>query len=115
MSTTGVTSALLRRKKVWIVGAMKILGLPSSLILRMTPPLTLIESNHPLPHDSILLTQKFHWMLWILQVGIERRDTVNNDIDGWLQTFFLAERHGTCCANSPRMEVAPIGIPHYPT
>jgi hypothetical protein len=91
MSTKGatkeVTSTLLWRKKIWIVGVEKILGFPSSLFLRMTAPLNLIESDHPSPHDSVLLTQKLHWMLWIGQVGIKRHDIINNDIGGRLHTF----------------------------
>jgi hypothetical protein len=66
MSTEGVTKevtgALLRQKKIWLVGAEKILGLPSSLFLGVTAPLKHIETNHPSPHDSVLLNQKLHWM-----------------------------------------------------
>jgi hypothetical protein len=54
----------------------------------MTAPLNLVEENHLSPHDSVLLTQKLHWMLWIRQVGIERRDIISDDISRWLQTFF---------------------------
>jgi hypothetical protein len=53
----------------------------------MTAPPNLVEANHPLPHESVLLTQKLHWMLWIRQVGIERHDIVNDNISGRLQTF----------------------------
>jgi hypothetical protein len=35
------------------------------LVHRMTAPLNFIEANHPSPHDSVLLTQKLQWMLWI--------------------------------------------------
>jgi hypothetical protein len=91
MSTEGVTKevtcALLRWKKIFIVGAEKILSLPSSLFLRVTAPLNLIELDCSLPHDLVLLTQKLHLMLWIGQVDIKRHDIVNNDIGGRLQTF----------------------------
>jgi hypothetical protein len=50
-------------------------------------PLNLIELNRLSPHDAVLLTQKLHWVLWIGQVGIERRDIGDNDISGRLQTF----------------------------
>jgi hypothetical protein len=70
--------------KIWIFGAEKILGLPSSLFLGVMAPLNLIESNRLPPHDSIPLTQKLHLMLWIGQVGIERHDIINNDIGWWL-------------------------------
>jgi hypothetical protein len=53
----------------------------------MMAPLNLIEVNCPLPHDSILMTQKLHWMLGVGQVGIERCGIINNDIGGRLQTF----------------------------
>jgi hypothetical protein len=53
----------------------------------MMAPLNLVEANHPLPRESVLLTQKLHWMLWIRQVGIERHDIVNDNISGRLQTF----------------------------
>jgi hypothetical protein len=76
------------REEPWIIGAEEILGLPCILFLGIMAPLNLIKSNRPSPHDSVLLTQKLHWMLWIEQVGIKRRDIVNNDIDGRLQTFF---------------------------
>jgi hypothetical protein len=75
------------REKLWILGTAEILGPPCSLLLGMMAPLNLIESNCPSPHDSVLLTQKLHWMLWIRQVGIERRNIINDDIRGWLQTF----------------------------
>jgi hypothetical protein len=91
MSTEGVTKevtgALLRQKKIWLVRAEKILGLPSSLFLVVTAPLNLIETNHPLPHDSVLLNQKLHWMPWIGHVSIERHDIINNDTAGRHQTF----------------------------
>jgi hypothetical protein len=50
-------------------------------------PLNLIELNRLPPRDSVLLIQKLHWMLGIGQVGIERRDIINDDISGRLQTF----------------------------
>jgi hypothetical protein len=53
----------------------------------MTAPLNLEEVNHPSPHDLVILTQKLHWILRIRQIGIERRDIINNDIDRQLQTF----------------------------
>jgi hypothetical protein len=88
MSTEGVTKevtcTLLRRKKIWIVGAEKILDFPSSLFLGMMTPLNLIELNRSPPHDSVLLTQKLHWMLWVGQVGIDRCDIIDNNIGGWL-------------------------------
>jgi hypothetical protein len=40
--TKEVTNALLWRKKIWIVGEEKIIGLPSSLFLGMMAPLNLI-------------------------------------------------------------------------
>jgi hypothetical protein len=64
----------------------EILGLLGSL-LKMMAPFNLVELNHPWPHDSALLTQKLHWMLSLEQVDIERRDIINNDIGGWLQTI----------------------------
>jgi hypothetical protein len=101
MSTEGVTKevtcALLRRKKIWIVGAEKILGLPSSLFLGMTAPLNLIESNHPLPHDSVLLTQNLHWMLWIGLVGIERHDLSIMTSAGGFRHFFSWDTWNTLC------------------
>jgi hypothetical protein len=48
---------------LWILETEEILGLPCSLFLGMMAPLNLIEMNRPLPHDSVLLTQKLHWML----------------------------------------------------
>jgi hypothetical protein len=54
----------------------------------MTASLNLVEVNRPSPHDSVLLTQKLHWMLGIGHVSIERRDIGNDDISGWLQSFF---------------------------
>jgi hypothetical protein len=67
MSTEGVkkkvTHTSLRNEKLWVIGVEEILGLPCSLFLKITAPLNLIESNHPSPHDSVLLTQKLHWML----------------------------------------------------
>jgi hypothetical protein len=91
-STTGVTKEVTQvhhceREKIWIVGAEQILGLPCSLFLRMMAPLNLIESYHPSPHDSVLLTHKIHWMLRVGQVSIKRCDIINNDIDRRLQTF----------------------------
>jgi hypothetical protein len=83
----GYTGTSLQREKIWIVGAEEILGLPCSFFLRMTYPLNLIDSNHPSPHDSVLLTQKLHLMLWIGQVGIKSCDIINDDISKWLQTF----------------------------
>jgi hypothetical protein len=74
----------LRREKLWILGMEEILGLICSLLLEMIAPLNLVESNRPPPHDLVLLTQKLHWMLWIRQVGVERRDIVNDNISGWL-------------------------------
>jgi hypothetical protein len=56
-------------------------------MLRMAAPLNLEEVNHPMPCDSVLLTQNLHWMLRIRQVGIEEHDVVNHDIHGRLQTF----------------------------
>jgi hypothetical protein len=50
----------------------------------MIAPLDLVESNRTSPHDSFLLTQKLHW---IRQVGIERRDIINDNVSGRLQTF----------------------------
>jgi hypothetical protein len=76
------------REEPWIIGVEEILGLPCILFLGIMAPLNLIKSNRLSPHDSVLLTQKLHWMLWIEQVGIKRRDIINNDIGGWLQTFF---------------------------
>jgi hypothetical protein len=91
MGTVGVTKevthASLRREKLWIIGAEEILGLPCSLFLGMAAPLNLIESNGLSSHDSILLTEKLHWMLRTRQVGIERHDIINNDIGGWHQIF----------------------------
>jgi hypothetical protein len=67
MSTKGVTKevthASLWREKHWIIGAEEILSLSGSLFLRMMAPLNLIELDRLSPHDSILLTQKLHWML----------------------------------------------------
>jgi hypothetical protein len=77
----------LQREKLWILGMEELLGLSCSLFLGMTAPLNLVEANHLLPHDSVLLTQKLQWMLWIRQVGIERHDIVNDNVSGWLQTF----------------------------
>jgi hypothetical protein len=68
-------------------GMEELLGLPCSLFLGMMAPLNLVEGNHPSPHDSVLLTQKLHWMLWIRQVSIKRRNIINDNISGWLQTF----------------------------
>jgi hypothetical protein len=65
----------------------EILGHPCSLFLGMTTPLNLAELNHSSPHDSVLLTQKLRWMLQIRQVSIERCDIINDNINGWLQTF----------------------------
>jgi hypothetical protein len=48
---------------LWILETEEILGLPCSLFLGMMAPLNLIEMNRPLHHDSVLLTQKLHWML----------------------------------------------------
>jgi hypothetical protein len=61
----------------------KFLSLPCSLLLGMVAPLNLIEVNHSMPHDSVLLIQNLHWMLRIRQVGIDRPDIINNDIHGW--------------------------------
>jgi hypothetical protein len=47
--TKEVTSALLQRKKIWIVGVEK----SCSLFLGMMTQLNLVESNCPSPHDSI--------------------------------------------------------------
>jgi hypothetical protein len=82
--TKEVTHASQRREQLWIIGAEEIVSLACSLFLRMMAPLNLIESNHPSPHDSVLLTQKLHWMLWIGQIGIKRRNIVNNDNGGRL-------------------------------
>jgi hypothetical protein len=53
----------------------------------MMASMNLVEVNRPSPRDSVLLTQKLHWMLWIRQDGIERRDIINDDINGQLQIF----------------------------
>jgi hypothetical protein len=53
----------------------------------MVAPLNLVEANHPLSHDSVLLAQKLDQMLRIGQISIKRRDLINDDIDGHLQTF----------------------------
>jgi hypothetical protein len=50
----------------------------------MTAPLNLIEMNHPPSYDSVLLTQKLHWMLWIRQVGFEKDGIIDDNIGGWL-------------------------------
>jgi hypothetical protein len=65
----GYTRASLQREKIWIVGVEKILDLPCCIFLGMMAPLSLIESNRPLPHDSVLLTQKLNRMLWIGHVS----------------------------------------------
>jgi hypothetical protein len=78
----------LQTEKLWVLGTEEILGLPCSPFLRMTAPLNLVEINRLPPHDSVLLIQKLHWMLRIRQVSIERHDIVNDDVSGWLQTFF---------------------------
>jgi hypothetical protein len=59
-------------------------GLPCSLLLRMMAPLNLVELNHLSPHDTVMLTQKLYYMLWIRQVGIERRDIINDNVSRWL-------------------------------
>jgi hypothetical protein len=41
----------------------ELLGLLGRLLLGMTAQLNLMEVNHPLPRDSVLLAQKLHWML----------------------------------------------------
>jgi hypothetical protein len=51
-----VTYASLQREKLWILRTKKFLGLPCSLLLRMTAPLNLEESNCLTPCDSVLLT-----------------------------------------------------------
>jgi hypothetical protein len=79
-----VPHASLWREKLWIIGAEEILSLPCSLFLRMMALLNLIESNHSSPHDSVLLTQNLHLMLWIGQVDIKGHDIVNEDISGQL-------------------------------
>jgi hypothetical protein len=81
------THTLLRREKLWILGTKELLGLPCSLFLGMMPLVNLVEVNHLSPRDSVLLTQKLHWMLWIRQVGIKRHDIINDNISGWIQTF----------------------------
>jgi hypothetical protein len=50
-------------------------------------PLNLTKLNRPSTHDTVLLIQKLHQMLWIGQAGIERCDIINNYIGRWLQTF----------------------------
>jgi hypothetical protein len=55
----------LQREKLWILRMEELLGLSCSLFLGMTAPLNLVEANHLLPHDSVLLTEKLQWMLWI--------------------------------------------------
>jgi hypothetical protein len=60
-----VTYASLQREKLWILRTKKFLGLPCSLLLRMTAPLNLEELNHSMPRDSILPIQNLHWTLWI--------------------------------------------------
>jgi hypothetical protein len=67
-----------------MLGMEEILDLPCNLLLRMTAPLNLVELNRPPPQDSVLLTQKLHWMLWIRQVDIETRNIINNNVSGWL-------------------------------
>jgi hypothetical protein len=51
----------------------------------MTAPQNLIELNRSLHHDSVLLTQKLQWMLWIRQVGFEWGDINNDNISRRLQ------------------------------
>jgi hypothetical protein len=57
------THASLQREKLWIHGMEELLDLPCSLLLGMMAPLILLEANCPSPRDSVLLTQKVHWML----------------------------------------------------
>jgi hypothetical protein len=61
--TEEVTHASLRREKLWIPGMEEILSLPCSLLLGMMTTLNLVEANRLSPRDSVLLTQKLHWML----------------------------------------------------
>jgi hypothetical protein len=59
------------------------------------------------PHDSVLMTQKLHWMLGIGHAGIERRDIINDDIGMRLQTLLQLRD----MEHPPRMAVGPIGMP----
>jgi hypothetical protein len=62
------THASLWMEKLCIHGTEELLSLSCSLLLKMTA------------HDSNLLPQKLHWMLWIRQVGIKRHDITNDNI-----------------------------------
>jgi hypothetical protein len=54
------THTSLRREKLWVLGTEEILGPPCSLLLGVMAPLNIVESNHPSPHDLVMLTQKLH-------------------------------------------------------
>jgi hypothetical protein len=83
-----VTYTSLRREKLWILRTKKFIGLPCSLLLRVTAPLNLEESNRSMPHDLVLLIQNLHKMFQIRQVGNEGCDIIDNDIHGGFKHFF---------------------------